>query len=74
MDDRVFLNTATFGVYAEVVRRRERLRPWLSKWPAAALALLLWLVRLRRLEVAAEFTGTDGVAFTENVKSDNMFS
>lgn len=55
--ERVFLNTATFGVYAEVVRRRERLRPWLSKWPAAALALLLWLARLRRLEVEIEVDG-----------------
>jgi diacylglycerol kinase family enzyme len=57
MDDRVFLNTATFGLYADVVRRRERLRPFLSKWPAAGTAILLALMRLRPLEVIVEVEG-----------------
>jgi diacylglycerol kinase family enzyme len=51
MDDRVFLNTATFGVYADVVRLRERLRPRLRKWGAAAVAALVTLAKLREMEV-----------------------
>lgn len=57
LDDRVFLNTATFGLYADVVRRRERLRRWLGKWPAAAVALTLRLLRMRRLTVVLEVEG-----------------
>jgi diacylglycerol kinase family enzyme len=51
MDDRVFLNTATFGVYADVVRLRERLRPRLRKWGAAAVAFFVAFARLREMEV-----------------------
>jgi diacylglycerol kinase family enzyme len=54
MDDRVFLNTATFGVYADVVRLRERLRPRLRKWGAAAVASLVAFARLREMEVELE--------------------
>ncbi|CAN5790451.1 hypothetical protein BH23GEM6_BH23GEM6_01440 [soil metagenome] len=57
-DDLVFLNTATFGLYADVVRQREHLRPWLTKWPAAALALAGRLIRMRRLQVILEVEGT----------------
>ena len=51
MDDRVFLNTATFGLYADVVRRRERMRKRLTKWPAAAVAFVMTLARLRTLDI-----------------------
>lgn len=51
MDDRVFLNTATFGLYADVVRRRERFRKRLTKWPAAAVAFLMTLARLRTMDI-----------------------
>ncbi|HEX6068575.1 MAG TPA: diacylglycerol kinase family protein [Longimicrobiaceae bacterium] len=51
MDDRVFLNTATFGLYADVVRRRERLRRNLTKWPAAAVAFVMTLARLRTMDI-----------------------
>jgi len=57
-DDLIFLNTATFGLYADVVRQRERLRPWITKWPAAALALAGRFIRMRRLEVVLELEGT----------------
>jgi diacylglycerol kinase family enzyme len=53
----VFLNTATIGLYADVVRRRERLRRWLGKWPAAALALALRLARPHWVEVTIEAEG-----------------
>ena len=34
----IFLNTASFGAYTELVRRRERLEGRLGKWPALAVA------------------------------------
>jgi diacylglycerol kinase family enzyme len=54
LDDELFLNTTTIGYYADVVRRRERLRPWLSKWPAAAVAFLTLALRWPRLSVELE--------------------
>ncbi|GAA1567669.1 bifunctional phosphatase PAP2/diacylglycerol kinase family protein [Actinomadura kijaniata] len=36
--DSVFLNTASFGAYTELVDRRERLEGRLGKWPALAVA------------------------------------
>jgi undecaprenyl-diphosphatase len=57
MDDRVFLNTATFGVYADVVRRRERWRPRLRKWGAASASLLTAFVRMQEIEIGIEVDG-----------------
>ncbi|MBC6460534.1 bifunctional phosphatase PAP2/diacylglycerol kinase family protein [Actinomadura sp. HBU206391] len=37
-EDLVFLNTASFGAYTELVDRRERLEDRLGKWPALAVA------------------------------------
>lgn len=36
----VFLNTASFGAYTELVDRRERLQARLGKWPALAVAAI----------------------------------
>jgi diacylglycerol kinase family enzyme len=57
MDDRLFLNTATFGLYADVVRRRERWRPILRKWPAAAVGFLQTLIGLRELTISMQVEG-----------------
>jgi diacylglycerol kinase family enzyme len=57
VDDRVFLNTATFGLYAEVVRRRERLRRYTGKWPAALLAFGITLARLRSFDLVVQVEG-----------------
>lgn len=55
LDDRVFLNTVTFGLYADVVRRRDQLaRGRLARWPAAVLALLVTLARHRLVDVSLE--------------------
>lgn len=64
VDDHIFLNTATFGLYADVVRQRERLRRWLTKWPAAAIALTARLVRMQRLQVVLEVEGEQLVRHT----------
>jgi diacylglycerol kinase family enzyme len=57
LDDRIFLNTATIGLYAEVVLRREKLRPFLLKWPAAVVAFTTLLVRNRTVQVTLEVDG-----------------
>ena len=57
MDDRVFLNTATFGLYADVVRRREKLRPVLRKWPAAVVAFFQTVAKLREMSITMSVGG-----------------
>jgi diacylglycerol kinase family enzyme/membrane-associated phospholipid phosphatase len=37
--DRLFLNTASVGMYVDMVKMRERLEGRIGKWPAAAVAL-----------------------------------
>jgi undecaprenyl-diphosphatase len=53
-NDHLFLNTATFGMYGEVVRRRDMLARWLTRSPAAAVAFLHATVRLRQIAVEVE--------------------
>ncbi|HEY2225341.1 phosphatase PAP2 family protein [Actinomycetospora sp.] len=43
----VFVNTASFGGYPEMVREREQWEGRWGKWPAASAALILTLVRAR---------------------------
>ncbi|MCD2194963.1 phosphatase PAP2 family protein [Actinomycetospora endophytica] len=43
----VFVNTASFGGYPEMVRERERWEDHWGKWPAASAALIRTLVRAR---------------------------
>lgn len=57
VNDRVFLNTATFGMYGEVVRRRDRLSRWLTRWPAATVAFAHALASLRWYGVEIETPG-----------------
>ena len=50
-DDRVFLNTASFGGYTEVVDAREELERRIGKWPALAVALARVLRKIEPLPV-----------------------
>jgi diacylglycerol kinase family enzyme len=50
VNDEVFLNTAVFGEYVRVVRRRERWRRSIGRWPAAGLAFMAVLARARPLD------------------------
>lgn len=52
LDERVFLDTAVIGAYGDFVDVRERLRPWLTTWPAAAVSGLLLLARWPRVQVS----------------------
>jgi diacylglycerol kinase family enzyme len=51
-NDRVFLNTAVVGGYAALVELRQRLQPFLTKWPAAALASAILFLRWPRVRLA----------------------
>jgi diacylglycerol kinase family enzyme len=57
VQDSIFLNTLTFGEYPRIVRMRERFRPVLGKWPAAAVAFGIAFVTLRRVRVALNVEG-----------------
>lgn len=59
VDEELFLNSAVFGFYADVVRRRERLRPFLTKWVAAGVSTAAFLVKAPRMEVTVEVEGAD---------------
>jgi diacylglycerol kinase family enzyme len=59
LEDDVFLNTVTFGEYSRTVRLRERLRRYVGKWPAAAVALLVTLLTLRRMRVTLHVGGRE---------------
>jgi undecaprenyl-diphosphatase len=54
--ERTFVNTLTFGGYTDVVDTRERLQPWIGKWPALVVALIWELPRMRpvRLRIDGE--------------------
>jgi undecaprenyl-diphosphatase len=51
IDGRPFLNTASFGSYAELVDARERLEDRIGKWPALLVALATVLKRGEPVEV-----------------------
>ena len=49
--DRCFVNTLTFGGYAQVVDARERLEGRIGKWPALIIALVRELPKMEPLHV-----------------------
>jgi diacylglycerol kinase family enzyme len=57
VQDSLFLNTLTFGEYARIVRRRERYRRFVGKWPAALLATAGTLATLRGMIVRLDVQG-----------------
>lgn len=57
VNGRVFINNTTCGVYPLIVRKREDLRRWLPKWPAAFSAAVLSLIRFPLLDLHVEAKG-----------------
>ena len=51
IDGRLFLNSAGFGAYPDMLVHRERLRPVLGRWPSQVAAFVVALVRARPLEL-----------------------
>ena len=56
IDNHVFLNTASFGAYVELVDMREKLEKQIGKWPAVVIALVRVLRKSKPVEV--EIDGT----------------
>jgi len=56
IDGRPFVNTASFGSYADLVDTREQLEDRLGKWPAVLVALtkVLWRSRPAEVEIDGE--------------------
>ncbi|MEN3273247.1 MAG: hypothetical protein V7636_2008 [Actinomycetota bacterium] len=54
VDGRSFLNTASFGAYADLVDARERLEGRIGKWPAVAVSLVGVLRRAEPVEVTVD--------------------
>jgi undecaprenyl-diphosphatase len=52
--DRCFVNTLTFGGYAQVIDARERLESRLGKWPALLVALVRELPRMDPLHLEVD--------------------
>ncbi|WP_084265051.1 bifunctional phosphatase PAP2/diacylglycerol kinase family protein [Actinomadura macra] len=53
-EEQLFLNTASFGAYTELVDRRERLERRLGKWPALAVAAVRTLRHSEPVEVVVD--------------------
>lgn len=53
-EERLFLNTASFGAYAELVDRRERLERRIGKWPALAVAAVRTLRHSEPVELMVD--------------------
>lgn len=53
-DEQLFLNTASFGAYTELVDRRERLERRIGKWPALAVAAVRTLRRSEPVDLVLD--------------------
>jgi diacylglycerol kinase family enzyme/membrane-associated phospholipid phosphatase len=56
IDGRPFLNSAGLGAYPDMLAHRERLRPWLGRWPSHLAAVVVALLKARPLEVTLNGT------------------
>jgi diacylglycerol kinase family enzyme len=55
---RVFMNTAVTGAYPRFIQIRDRLRPFITKWPATGIAALHVLATAPRVAVEVRTPGT----------------
>jgi diacylglycerol kinase family enzyme len=58
-NDHVFLNTAVIGSYPRLVTLRQRIQPYLTKWPAAAVASVVLLARWPQVRLAVRMPNTE---------------
>jgi len=56
IDGRPFLNSAGLGAYPDMLAHRERLRPWLGRWPSHLAAVIVALLKARPLELTLNGT------------------
>ena len=59
LNGRLFLNTSSVGVYANFVKVRDRLEPWLGYWASSLVSTVRNLVRVRAFSVRFEADGIE---------------
>ena len=57
VNERIFINNSSLGLYADQVRLRQVWRKRIGRWPALILASIVTLARFRFLRVTAQFDG-----------------
>jgi len=57
VNGRVFVNNASCGFYPHIVRHRDRMRRWLTKWPAAVIAAIRVLIKRPLMEIELQVHG-----------------
>jgi diacylglycerol kinase family enzyme len=64
----IFLNNSSIGVYPALVKEREKHQSFLGKWPAALLALFKVAIKLRRYHITLRFESE-----TLNIRTPFLF-
>lgn len=57
VNERIFINNSSLGLYADQVRLRQVWRKRIGRWPALIFASIVTLARFRFLRVTANFNG-----------------
>ncbi len=57
VNSQVFVNNSSIGLYPSLVRERERLQKYITKWPAMVVAFLIVLTQIRRHRIMATIDG-----------------
>ena len=57
VNEKIFINNSSLGLYADQVRLRQVWRKRIGRWPALILASIITLARFRFLRVTAKFNG-----------------
>ena len=57
VNEKIFINNSSLGLYADQVRLRQVWRKRIGRWPALILASIVTLARFRFLRVIAKFNG-----------------
>ena len=57
VNERIFINNSSLGLYADQVRLRQVWRKRIGRWPALILASIITLARFRFLRITAQFNG-----------------
>ena len=57
VNEKIFINNSSLGLYADQVRLRQVWRKRIGRWPALILASIVTLARFRFLRVTANFNG-----------------
>jgi YegS/Rv2252/BmrU family lipid kinase len=57
VNEKVFINNSSLGLYADQVRLRQVWRKRIGRWPSLMLASIITLARYRHMRITAKFNG-----------------